>query len=82
MLPQLPQEFDAWNPNVSEGKHDESPEDEERDAILTFIDRLPVSIEEATELRGYSRRKDGRAIDDAQHEQTILSLYRASQRIS
>ena len=76
MQPQLPQEFDAWNPNVSEGKRDESVEDRERDAILTFIGRLPCSIERATELKGYVRSTNGRAVNADENEKVVQFVFR------
>lgn len=76
MLPQLPQEFDAWNQDVSDGKRDESPEDVERDAILTFIDSLPYSIERATELKGFAQSKNGRAINADEHEKVVEFVFR------
>jgi hypothetical protein len=75
MVTRLPQEFDGWNQNISDDQRCDV-EERERDAILTFLNRLPYSIAQATELKGYARSKNGRAVDDDEHEKVIQSVFR------
>ena len=47
-----------------------------RDAIRRFIDRLPNSLEVATERLGYARSESGRAINADEHEKVVEFVFR------